>query len=549
MASRPRSFAADLVAGLQGAVSSVPGGMATAVLAGVHPIQGLYACIAGPVAGGSLARTRLMVISTSGAVALAAGSAIRAAPADRRPAAVALLTLLIGLALVVAGLLRLGRYTRFVSHSVMIGFLTGISVNIVCGQLSGLTGATGHGHIAVLQAASILAHPGRINLAALLTGLAAVAILAVTSRSRLAPAGMLLAVVIPTVVVAASGAAGVARVRDSGRIQPGIPLPELPDFRQLSYGMITGALAVTAIIIVQGAGISETVPTRAPPSPGGSRDIIAQGAGNLAASFLRGIPVGGSLGQTAINVRSGARTRLAAISSGIWLAVILVAFSWAIGEVAVPTLAAVLIFFGIGSLQLGELRLVWRTGPVSQVAVVTTLGATLFLPVAAAVGIGVALSLLLQLNQGAMDLRVVELIPLDDGRLAEAPAPPRLRSERVTVLDVYGSLLYAGARTLQVKLPDPVEATRPVLVLRLRRRTELGATFIRVINEYAQRLVRAGGRVYLSGLDPQVIQRLDAAGLLGGRVMAVEATPVLGESTYQAFLDAEQWLVSTDRKG
>src|SRR5215475_11164368 len=126
--------------------------MATAVLAGVNPVQGLYACVVGPVAGGLAARTRLMVISTSSAVALAAGSAIRIVPASHRPTAVALLTLLTGLALAVAALLRLGRFTRFVSHSVMIGFLTGISVNIICGQIAGLTGAPAHGRIPVQQA-------------------------------------------------------------------------------------------------------------------------------------------------------------------------------------------------------------------------------------------------------------------------------------------------------------------------------------------------------------------------------------------------------------
>ena len=165
--------------------------------------------------------------------------------------------------------------------------------------------------------------------------------------------------------------------------------------------------------------------------------------------------MGGSVGQTALNVSVGARTRWAAIWSGIWLLVILALFSGLVAKIAVPTLGAILIFAAIGSLQLGEVRSIMRTGRSSQVAVITTFGATLFLPVAAAVGIGVALSLLLQLNQEAMDLAVVELVPRDDGRFEERPPPPALTSDHVTILDVYGSLMYAGARTLQAHLPDP----------------------------------------------------------------------------------------------
>src|SRR5215831_8908086 len=141
LAAQPRRVAADLMAGLQGAISSFPGGMAAAVLAGVHPIQGLYACVVGPIAGGLTARTRLMITTTTGAVALAAGSALHNVQSADRPAAAALLTIFVAAALILAGLLRLGRYTRFVAHSVMIGFLTGISVNIICGQLGGLTGS------------------------------------------------------------------------------------------------------------------------------------------------------------------------------------------------------------------------------------------------------------------------------------------------------------------------------------------------------------------------------------------------------------------------
>ena len=127
-----RSLRADLVAGLPGAISSVPDGMAAAVLVGVNPVQGLYAGFAGPIAGGLTSSTRRMVITTTSAASLAAGSALRSVPEAQRPEALLLLALMAGAALVAAGLAGLGRYTRFVSYSVMIGFLTGISVNIAC---------------------------------------------------------------------------------------------------------------------------------------------------------------------------------------------------------------------------------------------------------------------------------------------------------------------------------------------------------------------------------------------------------------------------------
>ena len=152
---------ADLVAGLPGAISSVPDGMAAAVLAGVNPVQGLYAGFAGPIVGGLSSNTRMMVITTTSAAALAAGSALQGVPADKRPQAVSLLAILAGIALVAAGILRLGRYTRFVSYSVMIGFLTGISVNIVCGQIADLTGAPAHGDFPLAKAVNVLDPPGQ----------------------------------------------------------------------------------------------------------------------------------------------------------------------------------------------------------------------------------------------------------------------------------------------------------------------------------------------------------------------------------------------------
>ena len=533
----------ELLAGLPGAISSVPDGMAAAVLAGVNPVQGLYASFAGPVAGGLTSSTRLMVITTTSAAALAAGSALQGVPADDRPAAIPLLVIMVGIVLVAAGVAHLGRYTRFVSYSVMIGFLTGIAVNIVCGQLADLTGAPAHGSFPLAKAVSILAHPGSIDIASLLAGLGALALLVVLTRTRVALFSTLIALVIPTVVVILAGATSVARVGDVGGIPGGIPIPRLPEFHYMSFSLIAGAFAIAAIVLVQGAGVAEAAPNTDGSASSPNQDIIAQGAGNLAAGFFRGMGVGGSVGQTALNVSSGGRTRWAAIWSGVWMLVILAIFSGLVAKIAMPTLAAILIFAGIGSIRPGEITSILRTGRISQVVVITTFAATLFLPVAAAVGIGVALSLLLQLNQGAMDLTVVELIPLDGGRFEEHPSPAALKSYHVTILDVYGSLLYAGARTLATRLPNPDGAKSPVVVVRLRRRTSLGATFTKVVAEYADRLAAADGRLYLSGLDPSITRQLHRTGNIDGPVRTFEATPVVGESTLAAYLDAETWVV------
>ena len=532
----------DLLAGVPSAVGSVPDGMAAAILAGVNPVQGLYASFAGPITGGLTANTRLMVITTTSASALAAGSALHSVPAAQRPAAVPLVAIIAGAALVAAGLSRLGRYTRFVSYSVMTGFLTGVAVNIVCSQIPGLTGTTAQGQFPLAKALNVVVHPSRIDVASLLTGLAALAILLVMSWTPWRVASALAALVVPTVVVALAGATSVARVGDVGNIPPGIPLPRLPDFGLLSFSLITGALAVAAIVFVQGAGVAEAAPNEdGQPRP--NTDIIAQGAGNLVSGFFRGLPVGGSVGQTALNVSAGARTRWAAIWSGAWMLVILAALSGQVAKVAVPTLSAVLIFAATRALRVGEIRTIMRTGRISQIAVTTTFLATLFLPVAAAVGLGVALSLILQLNKDAMDLSVVELVPADGGRFTERPAPDSLPSDRVTILDVYGSLLYAGSRTLQARLPDPGGSHAPAVVLRLRGRTSLGATFLKVVTDYAERLAEVDGRLYLSGLDPHLTERLRRTGRLEGPIRTFEATPLVGESTEAARQAAQAWLV------
>jgi SulP family sulfate permease len=518
--------------------------MASAVLAGVNPIHGLYASFAGPVAGGAVASTRLMVITTTTAASLTAGSAVAGVRPDQRASALALLTLLAGAAMVGAGLARLGRYTRFVSVSVMTGFLTGVAVNIVFGQLPSLTGASASGSFALAKAFDLLTHPGRISLASLVVGLVAMVLFWAIGRTRYAAFGSIVGLVAGSLLAVAF--ASVATVSEEGAIPTGVPLPAIPKLSLLSFDLVTGALAVAAVVLVQGAGVAESAPNRDGSFSQPNRDFLAQGAGNLASGLFKGQPVGGSVGQTALNIAAGARTRWASIFSGLWMLVILVAFSSVVGKVALPTLAAILILAAVGSIRPDRIATIWRTSAISKVAFASTFLSTLFLSVPEAVGVGLAISLLLQLNQEALDLRLVELTVDDQGRLIEQPAPERLASNTVTALDVYGSLFYAGARTLQIRLPDPADAVSAVVILRLRGRTMLGATSFSVLAGYAERLAAGGGRMYLSGVDSALAEQIDRSGRfeLDGPMRVYEAEPVIGASTAHALHDAETWRVN-----
>lgn len=551
-----RHLRADLVAGLPGAISSVPDGMAAGVLAGVSPAHGLYAAVAGPSVGGLATSTRLMVVTTTSAAALAAGSAVsEVAPGDRSDAML-WLTLLVGVALLAAAAADLSRYIRFVSYSVMLGFLTGVAVNMVLGQVGDLLGIDPHGATAVSKALYCLRHLDQLHGPAALTGVGTLVLLVGLGRTRVAILASVVAIVVPSLAVALTDPSGVLLVSDTGTIPQGLPLPGIPAASAFDLSLVGGALAVAALVLVQGAGVAEAVPNPGGPRTSVRRDFSAQGLANLASGLIGGQPVGGSVGQTALNVTAGARSRWAAIWTGIWMAVILLTMSGLVGRVPMPSLAAVLVYAGVGSVRPREVLSVPRAGRIAALALGATFVAVLVLPVAAAVGAGVLVSLLLQLNQDALDLRVVRLVRRADGAVVEEKAPAHVVAGETVVLDVHGSLFYAGAHTLQHRLPRPRPATvpqdgaptGPVVVLRLRGRPTLGATFLKVVGDYAHELAGATGQLYLSGLDPELVERWrrDGAPPLLGGVHLLPATPALGESTRAAVVDAHR-VVAVDR--
>jgi SulP family sulfate permease len=534
----------DVLAGFVNAVVSVPDGLASAALAGVNPVYGLYTSVAAPLVGSAIVSGQLMQIATTSASALAAGQAIATYPAAQRDQALFLLVGLTGVCLAAFAALKLGRLVRFVSHAVMTGFLAGVAVLLILDQTAPLLGVAPRGTNELAQFFNLVTHVSESSATTSITGVLSLALLYGLGRTRLATVSSVVALIVPSLLVTVLGWDDVQRVADVSPIPFGLAIPAVPDFALLTPKLMMWAFAIAVIVAVQGAGVSQSIDNPDGSDIDPSRDLAAQGAANVASGLLSGIPAGGSVGQTALNVSLGARSRLSGIFGGAWMLVIVLAAPRLVERVPMTVLAGLMIVAGLQALDVREARSIWNTGGAARLSIVVTFVATLFLSIPSAVAAGVLLTMVLYVSSSASDVRVHALVPIGNGRFDETAPPARLPSNEATILDVYGSLFFAGARTLGEQLPDPADARRPAVILRLRGRTRIGATLIDVLADYADELAEGDGRLYLAGVGPAVAAQLQHAGKLdlGRRVHVIPADRTLGGSTERALALANEWL-------
>ncbi len=544
-AAQPRSrWTKDFGAGLVNGVVSVPDGLASAALAGVNPIAGLYTSAVAPIAGSLLISAQRMQIATTSASALAAGEAIRAYPETQRIEALMLVTIATGAFLALFGLLRVGRLMKYVSQAVMTGFLMGVAVVLILDQSAPLVGYNPPAGSEPFQFWSLLTNLGAVHWPTLVIGALALILAATLDHTRFRSWSSIVAMIVPTLLVLLLGWTSVRLVADVGGVGGGLPLPRLPSIGLISVDLIFAAFALAAIIAIQGAGVSQSMVNLDGKRISVDRDMLAQGAGNIAAGLFSGIPAGGSVGQSALNVSAGAQSRWSGIFGGLWMVAILMFLAVPVGYVPMAVLAALMIIAGIGAIDLAEAQSIWAVGWPARMAAIVTFLASLFLSITMAILIGVLLSALMSLVRAANDVTIKWLHPDEEGHLVESDVPALLDETReIIVINVYGSLFFAGARTLAERLPHPAGAVRPVVIVRLRGHSQVGATLVDVLDDYADALAAAGGRLYLAGIDSRLLAPLTTASKLrdGNDPALFMATERLGESTRRAVEDAKAW--------
>jgi SulP family sulfate permease len=540
------SLARDLLAGVTVAAAQVGNAMAYTLLAGVPPVHGLYATMVGtPVAALTGGSQRMAVVPTA-ALCLAAGGALATLAPERRVTGLLALTLLAGLLMLLAGLLRAGGLVRFISRAVMVGFMAGVAVQIILSQLTVVTGFSSAHTNRAAQAGDLLLHPRAVDLPTILVGVITVALVLLLSRTPFRLLAIAAALVVVTVAVALLDLSSVAVVEDIAPIPDGLPLPQLPDL-SLAPRLLLPALALAIIALVQGAGISWTVPNDDGSWGDTSRDFAGQGAANVAGSFFGGGPVGGSVQATALNVRAGARSRWSLVVAGAGVTAVVVGAAPLVAQVPLAVTGGILLIAAAGAIDLRAVRDIWRADRLSAGVMSVTFLLVLLIPLQYAVLAGAALSVLKYTYLASLDVRVVE-IEVRDGHLHERSCPLALRDDSVTVLDIYGSLFYAAGPKLRASLPAVGAARRAVVVLRLRGRETLQSATIALLRNYAAELAGGGGRLYLAGVGEEMMQQLRRTGLLDllGEDAVAPATDEPYDACETARARAQTWLTGEE---
>ena len=312
-----------LVAGITNAVTNIPDAMASAVLAGLNPIQGLYAIMVGTPASALTTSSQLMTVAVTGAMALIVGESLAPVEAADKIEALIVLTVLVAVVQVALGLARAGTLVRFVSNAVLQGFLFGVAVNIVLSQFSDLTGYSSD-------------LPGKVG-KAIDTLLRIGADRSADARPRPVhhpcrhpcredPSQGLLLLSRTSALDARRTRAGIGHphLRSLDQKPEAPPTPTTPNL-SLVAGLAVPAISIALVGLIQSAGVSKGTPNSDGTYPNMNRDFIGQGVGNAASGLFGGMPVGGSVSSTALLRQLGAtlrgwRTSSLAPSSPSWSA-------------------------------------------------------------------------------------------------------------------------------------------------------------------------------------------------------------------------------------
>ena len=532
---------ADVVAGLTVWAVLVPESLAYATIAGVPPVVGLYAAVPALAIYALVGSSRHLIVSPMSATA-ALSLGIVADVAGRDGDVVVLtvaLALATGLVAMAAGLLRLGFLASFISEPVLKGFIIGLALTIMIGQLPALVGVEkGSGNF-FEKTWDLLSHLDDAQALATVVGLGSlVALLCLRRWLPLVP-GSLAVALLGIVAVSLFGLDdhGLAIV---GAIDPGLPEVGLPDVSSSDFlDLLAASVGIMLVGFAEGLGAAKTYAARAGYDVDPNRELFGLGAANLGAGLTSGMVVNGSLSKTAVNGAAGARSQISGLTAAALTVVTLLLLTGLFEKLPEATLAAIVVAAVIELVDIASLRRLWRvrSGRLASLyrltsradflaAAATLLGVLLFETLPGLV-IGVAVSLALLISRTSRPHTAV-LVPVQqpgDAPPLSSDAETRIwvDSERnpglpavpgVLVVRVEAPLLFTNADVVREQVRSLVTSSTPrpgLVVLDGRTTPSIDVTAAAMLVQLRQDLRRLGSDLVMADNVGQVRDILEVA--------------------------------------
>jgi high affinity sulfate transporter 1 len=388
----------DLMAGLVLTALLVPVGMGYAQAAGLPPITGLYATIVPLVAYAVFGPSRVMVLGPDSSLAAVIAAVILPLGGDDPETAVALagaLAVLTGLVILVAGIARLGFMTELLSRPVQLGYLYGIAVTILVGQLPRLCGFSIEGRGLLTEARDFAqgVADGRVNRAALAVGLTGIVVILVLKRLWRTVPGVMVAVIVGIAAVALFDL-DEEGVKVIGVLPEGLPTLALPRFDPADLAaLFSGALGIALVAVADTTVLSQSLAAQRDETVDPNQELRALGLANLAAGLFQGFAISSSASRTPVAVAAGARSQLTPLVGAVTIALLLLFAPGALRDLPLPMLAAIVICAAIGLIDVAAVRRLYRVRRAEFVLWLAAFAGVALLGVLAGIFVAILLSL------------------------------------------------------------------------------------------------------------------------------------------------------------
>jgi len=503
-------FRLDVVAGLTTAAVVLPKSMAYATVAGL-PIQiGLYTAFVPMIIYALLGTSRPLSVSTTTTLAILTGAQLGAVVPDgdltQLLQATALLTLMVGVLLIAASVLRLGFVANFISEPVLVGFKAGIAVVIIVDQFPKLLGIHFEKGKLLHNLQEIWLGLSHLSVATLAVGIGTIVGLMALEHFRPRWPAPLIAV---GAAIAGAGWFGWQSygIELVGAIPAGLPAFAVPEFG-LAQQLWPGALGIALMSFTETIAAGRAFVKSDEPAPRPNVELFATGFANIGGALLGSMPAGGGTSQTAVNRMTGARTQIAGVVTALMTLVTMFLLAPLIGLMPHATLAGVVIVYSVGLISPADFRNILRIRRTEFAWAVAAFLGVMLLGTLQGIVVAIVISLLALGHQTANP--PVYVLGRKPGTNVFRPRSDEHRDDEsfpgLLMLRLEGRVFFVNAERIAEKIRPLLNDARPkVVVVDLSGVFDLEYSALKMLTEAEQRWRETGVMLWLAGLSPDVL--------------------------------------------